>query len=75
MGKNITADRVNAANPEALQAWYHIYRTVKTEYQVDKKNIWNMNETDTQLEAYTNQIVLDNSFNNHIYKKITKSRK
>ena len=70
----IDNDRATGANKDALTAFFeHFHRCMMT-HKVNKENIWNMDETGTQLGASTHYKVGGTSKTHKTYKKAVKNR-
>jgi hypothetical protein len=51
VGKRIASERHNGATREVLKAHFDRFKRVIDDYAVKRENIWNMDETGTQLGA------------------------
>jgi hypothetical protein len=61
IGKRIEAARINGVSTEVLNVHFEHFNQLVSHLSVKSHNIWNMDETGTQLGACNNQIVLGSS--------------
>ena len=74
MGVKIDAQRLRNTNPDALEAWFELFREIQTAHQVHPADIWNMDETGIALGVCTNQTVVGSSSTTRSYKKSPENR-
>jgi hypothetical protein len=74
VGVKIDTLRVQNTTTEALQAWFGLFESVQTTFQVDIANVWNMDETGIALGVCANQTVIGSSSTSRCYKKSPENR-
>jgi hypothetical protein len=58
IGKRLASERYNGASVEVLEPYFQRFKQIVDTYAVKKENIWNMDETGTQLGAsHTSQVL------------------
>ena len=67
-------ERTNGANKQDLDAWFTMFRGILDRLKVDPANVWNMDETGTQLGAHCHHKVAGSSESTKTVKKIPNGR-
>ncbi|KAI1002842.1 hypothetical protein K3495_g5366 [Podosphaera aphanis] len=61
IGRSIEASRIDGTHPDLLSEFYARFRELQSRYNVDQRNIWNMDEHGIAHEVCANSMVLASS--------------
>ncbi|KAI1000386.1 hypothetical protein K3495_g7809 [Podosphaera aphanis] len=74
IGKSIDAKRINGTHPDLISEFYTRFQELQSRYNIDQRNIWNMDEHGIGLGACSNSRVVASSDKTRPYVKSPESR-
>ncbi|KAI1007796.1 hypothetical protein K3495_g430 [Podosphaera aphanis] len=75
IGKSINAKRINGTYPDLISEFYTRIQELQSRYNIDQRNILNMDEHEIGLRVCSNSRVLESSDKRRPYVKSPESRK
>ncbi|KAI1003419.1 hypothetical protein K3495_g4787 [Podosphaera aphanis] len=73
IGRSIEASRIDGTHPDLLSEFYTHFRELQSRYNVEQRNIWNMDEHGIVLGVCANSMVLASSGKKSTYVKSPQS--